>query len=341
MKQKVLVTGGAGYIGSTLVRLLVEEGYAVRVLDRFFFGPESMKALEGNPDVELVKGDVRWVEPSIMDGIYAVMDLAALSNDPAGELNPERTLEINWKGRERMANLAKKAGVPRYILASSCSIYGFREGVCDETTPSNPLTTYAEANFRAEGSAFEIADANFCATALRQATVYGASHRMRFDLAINGMTLGFFKNGKIPVLRDGTQWRPFVHVKDTSRAFVMALRADPKLVGGQIFNVGDHAQNVQILPLAKTVAEAIGMDFSMEWYGEPDHRSYQISFEKIGRVLGYKTNWTPGMGAKEIMDGLRAGTLTDSDITYTLKWYKALMTWHDTIRSTELNGRML
>ena len=338
--MRVLVTGGAGYIGSVLVRMLLERGYDVTVLDRFFFGKDSLKDIADQ--IKIVKGDIRWVDESILDGVDVVMDLAALSNDPSGELNPDWTMEINYQGRVRIATLSKKKGVERYILASSCSIYGFQEGILDENSGVNPLTTYAKANHLAEQNVLPLADKNFTVTALRQATVYGFSYRMRFDLAINGMTLGFFKNGKIPIMRDGTQWRPFVHVKDTSKAFIMTMEADKELVNGQIFNVGSNDQNYQIFQLAKLIAESIGIPFKYEWYGSPDHRSYRVNFDKIHKTLKFTPDYTPREGAREIYSALKDGTLDPNDMrTITVKWYKHLLHMHDFLKEIELNGRLL
>jgi len=269
---RALVTGGAGYIGSTLCRLLLDRGFDVVVLDRFFFGYEPLSDVLDR--LRAVRGDVRWFEPDLLRGVDVVFDLASLSNDPAGELDPAKTLEINYEGRVRVARLAKKLGVGRYVLASSCSVYGFQDGLVDESSPTNPLTTYAKANALAEGEVLSLADRSFSATVLRQATVYGYSPRMRFDLAVNGMVLGFFRDGRVPIMRDGRQWRPFVHVKDTSKAFLMVAEADADLVNGEVFNVGSNEQNIQIFDLAKVVADALKVPFEYVWYGSPDSRSY-------------------------------------------------------------------
>lgn len=338
--NRVLITGAGGYIGSALVPLLLDKGYSLVVVDRFFFGretlpPESSKLL-------VLKKDIRWVDETCFEGIDAVIDLAALSNDPAGELNPEKTWEINHRGRVRVAAIAKKMGVQRYILPSSCSIYGFQEGLLDETSPVNPLTTYANANLRAEQDILPLASENFCAVVIRQATVYGLSPRMRFDLAINGMVRGFFKNGKIPILRDGTQWRPFVHVKDTARAMIAVLEAPRELVNGQIFNVGSDEQNIQIMPLARMVAEAIDMPFEYEWYGSPDHRSYQVSFHKISTVLGFKPQCAPHDGAREIYEALQTNVLhPDDPRTITVQWYKHLLEMQRVLNEVEIRGVLL
>jgi nucleoside-diphosphate-sugar epimerase len=339
--MRVLVTGGAGYIGSILIENLLNGGYDVICLDRLFFGVETLKRVINNQRLKVVKDDIRWFDPALLKDMDVVIDLAALSNDPTGELDPQKTLDINYKGRVRVAKLAKKLGVERYILASSCSIYGFQEGILNEASPANPLTTYAKANLQAELEILPLADENFTAVALRQATVYGLSPRMRFDLAINGMVLGFYKNGKIPILRDGTQWRPFVHVRDTSVAFIAAMNAEKELVSGQIFNVGSNDQNLQIFPLAEMVAEAIGLPFKYEWYGSPDTRSYRVSFDKIAKVLKFKPKYTPRDGAREVYSALKDGIVTDELKTITVKWYKHLLEMQKFIKEIELNGIIL
>jgi len=338
--MRVLVTGGAGYIGSVLSKILVEKGHDVSCLDRFFFGKEALENVSGK--INLIKDDIRWFNPDILKGVDAVLDLASLSNDPSGELDPQKTLEINYKGRVRVATLSKKYKVGKYVLASTCSVYGFQEGTLNEDSELNPLTTYAKANMMAEKEVLRLADKSFTVTALRQATVYGLSHRMRFDLAINGMALGFFKNGKIPIMRDGKQWRPFVHVKDTSKAFISILESNRKLVNGQIFNVGNNEQNLQIFDLAKMVAESINLPFNFEWYGSPDMRSYKVSFDKIKEQIGYKTSYTPKEGAKEVFNALKEGKLNPEDPrTITVKWYKHLLEARKLVNDLEINGVLL
>ncbi|MEM2146220.1 MAG: SDR family oxidoreductase [Candidatus Jordarchaeaceae archaeon] len=339
--MKVLVTGGAGYIGSTLVELLLDRGYEVTCLDRLFFGKETLKNVINNPKFKVIQDDIRWFDPKILEEIDVVLDLAALSNDPTGELDSQKTLEINYKGRLRVAKLAKEKGVERYILASSCSVYGFQEGLLNESSPTDPLTTYAKANLLAEQEILPLADDNFTSLALRQATVYGLSPRMRFDLAINGMTLGFFKNGKIPILRDGNQWRPFVHVRDTSKAFILAIEAPREKVSGEVFNVGANEQNYQIFPLAKLVAESVGLPFEYEWYGSPDYRSYRVSFDKIKEVLKFKPEYTPKEGSREIYEALQEGTVTDDLKTITVKWYKHLLEMQKFLKEVEIGGAIL
>ena len=338
--MKVLVTGGAGYIGSILSRALLERGHTVTCLDRLFFGTDSIKQIADK--ITLIKADIRWFEPEVLQGIDAVLDLASISNDPSGELDPGKTLEINDRGRARVAALSKKHKVKKYVLASTCSVYGFQEGMLTEESALNPLTTYAKANVLAEREVLPLADKSFCVTALRQATVYGFSPKMRFDLAINGMVLGFFRNGKVPIMRDGDQWRPFVHVKDTSNAFIKVLESDNELVKGNIFNVGSDEQNIQVFRLAKLIADSIDLPFNYEWYGSPDRRSYKVSFEKIRKTIGYKTVFTPKEGSKEVFEALKEGKLDPDDLrTITVKWYHHLLEMQAFLKDVEINGALL
>jgi nucleoside-diphosphate-sugar epimerase len=242
----------------------------------------------------------------------------------------------------RTAQIAKQAGATRYVLPSSCSIYGFQaaEVISDETCPTNPLTTYAKANEKAEQGILALADDAFCAVALRQATVYGYSPRMRFDLAINGMTFGAWKTGKLPLMRDGSQWRPMVHVRDTAAAQIMMLTAPAEQVSGQIFNVGSAQETYQIGPLGALVAACVPRDVEIEWYGDPDHRSYRVGFDKI-EALGYRAEHGAEDGVREICRHLEAGTLDKTDRTITLTWYKQLAEWHRIIREVELYGGIL
>ena len=335
-RKHVLVTGAGGYIGTTLVPMLLEEGYRVRVVDRFFFG---RGLLPDHPNLEVVVEDTRKLTAAHVDGMEAIIDLAAISNDPSGELFRQATLDINHRARVCTAGLGKKAGVRRYVLPSSCSIYGAQaEGVtADENSPSNPLTTYARANELAEHGVLALADEPFCVVVLRQATVYGISPRMRFDLAVNGMTYGAWKTGQLPLMRDGTQWRPMVHVRDTARALMFMLEADPATVNGETYNVGSASNTYQIGALGEVVAACVPKDVEIEWYGDPDLRSYRVAFGKIEK-LGYRAEKTAEDGVAEICQALDAGTVDRTVQTITLDWYKELLRWHKVVRDIEMYG---
>jgi nucleoside-diphosphate-sugar epimerase len=336
----VLVTGAGGYIGSVLVPKLLNSGYKVKALDRYFFGEDKLASHE---NLTLLKDDSRRMREEYFADVDAVIDLVAISNDPSGELFQEATYQINHISRVSTAHMAKKLGVKRYILPSSCSIYGFVDNniTVNETSPTNPLTTYAKANEKAEQGILPLADDQFTVIVMRQATIYGYSPRMRFDLAINGMTLGAWKNGVIPLMRDGTQWRPMLHVQDTTDVMQLLLTADTKKINGQIFNVGSDKNNYQLGPLAEEIAAALPIDVKIDWYGDPDHRSYRVNFDKIESTLGWKAKWTAAAGAMEIYDALVSGKMDQMDQTITLKWYSELIKWHQIIKNIEMYGGII
>ncbi len=336
---RVLVTGAGGYIGTTLVPMLLERGYRVRAVDRFFFGRHL---LPDHPRLEVIVEDVRRLRPEHFDGVGAVIDLAAISNDPSGELFTEATWQINHLARARCARLAREAGATRYVLPSSCSLYGFQDPdtVADEESPTNPLTTYAKANEAAERDVLPLADDGFCVVVLRQATVYGYSPRMRFDLAINGMTYGAWKTGRLPLMRDGSQWRPMVHVKDTSEAQIFMLEVEPDLVNGKIFNVGSAENVYQIGHLGSLVADLVNRPVEIEWYGDPDHRSYRVAFDRI-ESIGWKATRRAEDGVGEIVEALEAGRTDRTPETITLDWYRTLVRFQRLLREVEIDGALL
>jgi len=336
----VLVTGGAGYVGSVVIPELVKEGYKIKCLDRFFFGREFLSKKEFENNVELIQDDIRWFDAKILDDVDVVMDLAALSNDPVGELDPTKTFDINHLGRNRVARLSKQAGVKKYILASSASIYGQQEKIVDETSKINPLTAYSKANRMAEEDNLLLNDDNYTVTALRFSSIYGLSPRMRFDLAVNSMVLELYKTGKI-VVQGKSNTRPFLHIKDVARAYILVINAHKEKISGQIFNVGSDEQNFQMDDLAGEVGDSIGKKYELEVKDTQDHRSYTASFKKIKEVLGFETKFTVQDGSAEIYKALESGELIDSKKTITVEWYKYLQSIHSLSKEVSMRDIIL
>ena len=322
--MNILITGGAGYVGSVTIPQLIEDGHYIKCLDRFFFGDEYLSQNQFANKLELIKDDIRWFNPQILEDIDVVLDLAAISNDPAGDLNPEKTYEINHKGRARVAKLSKEKGVKKYILASSASIYGQQDNIADENSEVKPLTAYSKANRNAETDNLPLNDENFTVTVLRFSSVYGNSPRMRFDTAINCMVLDLFKNKKISVHGKSNK-RPFVHIKDVVRAYQAVIDAPKEKISGQIFNIGSEDQNFEMGNLAQEIVKHSGIDCEIELSDTNDHRSYFASFEKIKDAIGYSAEHTVKEGVKEMYDELSSGRLTDTIKTRTVEWYKKLL----------------
>lgn len=340
--KTVLVTGAGGYIGSVLVPKLLDRGYMVKAVDRFFFGRDK---LVPNDNLEIIQDDTRRLTDNHFTNVDFVIDLAAISNDPLGEMFADATREINFESRVATAQRAKSAGAQRYLLPSSCSIYGISDEIVNETSRTNPLTVYSKANENAEQGVLPLADESFTVTVIRQATVFGYSPRMRFDLAINGMTYGAWKNSRLPLMRDGSQYRPMVHIQDTTDVMLLLLEHRTEEINGRIFNVGSDACVFQIRKLGEmvtaTVAGEIGSEVEIEWYGDPDHRSYRVSFDLIEKTLGWKAKWSGEDGIREVLKALDEGWLEKDMRTITLDWYQELSKWHKIIKDVEKYGGIL
>lgn len=339
--RKVLITGAGGYIGCVLVETCLSAGYEVIAVDRFFFGIDRLDRFAHLPALTLLKKDIRDIKSTDFDGVEVVFDLAALSNDPSGDLDPELTYAVNFEGRKSVATEAKYAGVSRYVLASSCSVYGAGgDRKLDENAPPNPLTTYAKANLEAEKSVLALNDKNFHVTVMRQATVFGISPRMRFDLVINIMTLNAVQKGKLYITGGGQQFRPLVHVKDTCRAFVAVSEANPNSVAGEIFNIGNS--NLRVINIAYIVRETIPFPIEIEMVpDDPDKRDYLVSFDKIQRVLGFQAQIGPQEGVREIYEALKCGDVLPKPWHYTVAWYKNIIEAKRIVDDIQLNGRYL
>jgi len=342
----VLVTGGAGYIGSSLVPLLLRAGHHVTVVDRFYFGDASLAEplREHGERLRLVRADVRRVSASVFEGVDAVVDLAGISNDPACELDPALTTSVNLEGAVRVARLAREAGASRIVFASSCSVYG--QGVemsLAEGSPLRPVSLYAKCKAEAEArlSAFG-RESGLCVTALRFATVFGFSPRMRFDLAVNVMTKNAYVARRIVVDGGGRQWRPFVHVLDVAEAIQRTLSAPIDLVRGETFNVGASENNVQILNLAYRVRDVVGETEVAFADTDPDLRSYNVAFDRIRHVLDFTPRRTIDQGIREVLAALREGRVDPDDRRwYTLKQYRFLADVERTWKAVALDGSVL
>jgi len=338
-KKTILVTGGAGYVGSVLIPSLLENDYHVKCLDRFFFGDEYLLSLK-NKNLELVYDDIRWFNGNLLDDVDVVLDLAALSNDPVGELNPEKTFEINHQGRSRVARLSKEHNVPQYILASSASVYGQQDGIADETVDVNPLTAYSKANRKAEIDALKLNDENFSTTVLRFSSIYGISPRMRFDLAVNSIVLDLFNSGKI-IIYGKENRRPFLHIKDAIRAYLSIIQSPIPKTSGQIFNVGSNEQNFRIYDLAKLVGDSISKNYDFEAKDTPDNRSYFASFKKISETTGFEAKHTVEEASNEIYDALKTQKMIFTEKMITVKWYNYILNDSKLLQKLSINDKFL
>lgn len=321
--MKVLVVGGGGYVGSILIPHLLENGYDVICLDKLFFGEESIKSFRD--DIKLIREDIRTFNPKILHDIDVCVNLAAISQpDQSETIDPKLYYEINHLGCVRVARLCKEKNIKKYIFTSTCSVYGFqKEFISEESTP-NPLEAYGKSKVLAEKDTLALADDNFAVTILRPGTMYGFSPKMRFDLVVNGMTWALQEFKKINVMRDGTQWRPNVHVKDVSRLITKLIEIEDEKIQKEIFNVGANEQNYQILPLAKLIGESVGIDYETGWYGEPDTRSYHVDFSKLKNKLGFKIEYTVPEAVKDIYNALDEKRTKKSKKTSVINWYEKI-----------------
>jgi nucleoside-diphosphate-sugar epimerase len=343
----VFVAGGAGYIGSVLVPLLLEEGHRVTVVDRFYFGDSLARVQRRYGEkLRVARSDVRALDRMLLHSVDAVVDLSGISNDPSCELEPELTRSVNLEGAKRLAVLAREQGVRKYVYSSSCSVYGHGEGTgLTETSPVRPTSLYARAKAEVEEFLLGLGRQSSGAldvTCLRLATVFGLSARMRFDLAINVMTKNAYVARRIVVDGGGRQWRPFVHVRDVARAFLLALTSPSSKVGGETFNVGSDENNVQILNLAFRVRDAIPGTEVVHAPTDPDLRDYNVSFEKIQRVLAFRAEKTVDDGIREVLGALREGVVDPDDRRwYTLRQYVFLRDAERAHRELAIDGKLL
>ena len=315
MKEKVLVIGGAGYLGVVLAEQLLASGYTVKILDSFIYGAKPVEKFRSDKRVEIIEGDIRNVETvtSSIKNMKSVILLAAVVGDPASKARPELTVETNFIASQAISSACKLNGVEKFIYASTCSVYGVGSNVLDENAPLNPVSLYAKTKISSEESIMQMSDNNFKPVIMRMSTLYGYSPRMRFDLVVNTMTMTAFLNKQINVF-GGSQWRPLIHVKDAAGAYIKVL--ENETARGKIYNVGSEKQNYKISEVAGLVVDSIGETFQNKVNvntetNNIDVRDYRVSFKKIQSELGFSAEHTIGEAGKEIYGRLQSKEIKD------------------------------
>ncbi|MVA77268.1 NAD-dependent epimerase/dehydratase family protein [Auraticoccus sp. F435] len=336
--MKVLVTGVEGYLGCLLTPELVRDGHEVVGVDTGFYKSGWLWNGLARTPYTLVE-DIRTLTAEHLEGVEAVVHMAELSNDPLGQLSPTITYEINHQGSLHLARLAKQAGIERFVYMSSCSVYGVAEGEVDETSPVNPQTAYAECKTMVERDLTAMADDDFSPTFLRNATAFGASPRMRFDIVLNNLSGLAWTTRRIAMVSDGSPWRPLVHALDIGQAIRRVLQAPRDIVHNEVFNVGSSEQNYRVRDIAEIVRAEFG-DCELS-FGENggDNRSYRVSFEKIANKLpGFACEWDAVRGARQLHE-VFARIQLDSE-TFTGRGHTRLLQLQHLIDTGQLDDKL-
>ena len=311
LPSRVLVIGGAGYIGSALVRKLLDLGHHVRVLDMLLYGDEPISALYGHPCFELFQGDFCHVDSVVAAAkdVDAIVHLGAIVGDAACKLCEDLTIEINLRATRHIAEVGKGLGVKRFVFASTCSVYGASNDVLDERSPLQPISLYARTKVASETVLLGLANPQFAPVILRFGTVYGLSHRPRFDLVVNLLTAKALQDGEASIFGGG-QWRPLLHVQDAAQAIVLMLQADQADVCGQIFNVGCNEQNYQMIEIGRLIKETLPAARVIHQSTE-DERNYRVRFDKIRSAVGFEPRFSVADGIAEIIAAFKSGAILD------------------------------
>jgi nucleoside-diphosphate-sugar epimerase len=335
--MRILVTGTEGYIGSLLAPILMQRGHEVIGVDTGFY---KVGWLYNGTELtaKTLNKDIRRITIDDLQGVEAVVHMAELSNDPTGQLSPTITYDINHKGSVSLATLAKAAGVRRFVYMSSCSVYGVTTAAdVTEESPVNPQTAYAECKTLVERDVKAMADDSFSPTFMRNATAFGASPRMRFDIVLNNLAGLAWTTKEIKMTSDGTPWRPLVHVLDICKAIICTIEAPRDIIHNQVFNVGDTAQNYRVKQIAEIVAETFkGCKLSFGEQGA-DNRSYRVAFEKINKTLpGFKCEWNAQRGAQQLFDLFALIDLSEQNFLF--RGFTRLKQLEYLIRTQQIDG---
>ena len=340
--MKVLLIGGAGYVGSVLTEELLERGYSIKIFDRFYYGYAGIEKFKDR--VEMIKGDMRHLEPEVLKDVGVVVNLGGLSNDPTAEYNPKANYEMNTLATKLSAELCKKAGIRRYVFASSCSIYDIgvkdeeKDVIFDETAEVAPKAAYSSSKFEAEKILLSMKDKDFSPVILRKGTIYGFSYRMRYDLVVNTFVKDALTKGYITPFFGGEMWRPLVDIRDVAKAYILCIEAEEEKVSGEIFNL--VYRNFRISELALRVRSAL-KSININIDIKPDYRyrgvrSYRVSGEKIKNKLGFIPSISVEDSVIDMVDKIKKYNCLNFDdpIYYNIRWMRTLEKADEIIKIT-------